>query len=115
MDFTLGEKHKALQASVRELATQKLAPVADQLDRKQEFAWGNFKLLADRGLLGLTIPPRYGGAGNDMLAVVVANEEIASACCSTADILDAHLGLCSEPIYFNGSEAQRQKFLPPLV
>ena len=57
MDFTLSEEHKMLQATVRDFANDKLAPVADELDRKQEFAWDNFKMMAGMGLLGLGIPP----------------------------------------------------------
>ena len=57
MDFTLSEEHKMLQKTIRDLATNKFAPVADELDRKQEFAMDNFKMMAEMGLLGLTISP----------------------------------------------------------
>lgn len=115
MNFTLTEEHKMLQATVRDFATNKLAPVADELDRKQEFAWDNFKMMAEMGLLGLTVPPEYGGSGGDELSIAIAMEEIARACASTADILDAHLCLCAAPIYRFGTEEQRQNFVPPLA
>jgi len=115
VDFTLSEEHKMLQTTVRDFANDKLAPVADELDRKQEFARDNFRMMAEMGLLGLGIPPEHGGSGGDELSIAIAMEEIARACASTADILDAHLCLCAAPIYRFGTEEQRQKFLPALV
>jgi alkylation response protein AidB-like acyl-CoA dehydrogenase len=115
MDFGLNEEHKMLQAMARDLANDKLAPVADQLDRNQEFAWDNFKMMSKLGLLGLGIPSKYGGSDGDELSRAIVMEEIARACASTADILDAHLCLCAEPIYRFGSEAQRSKYLPALT
>jgi alkylation response protein AidB-like acyl-CoA dehydrogenase len=115
VDFSLSEEHKMLQTAVRDFANEKLAPVADELDRKQEFAQDNFKMMADMGLLGLGIPPEYGGSGGDELSVAIAVEELSRACAATADILDAHLCLCAAPIYRFGTEEQKQKFLPALV
>jgi len=115
VDFSLSEEHKMLQTTVRDFANDKLAPVADELDRKQEFAKDNFKMMADMGLLGLGIPPEYGGSGGDELSVAIAVEELSRACAATADILDAHLCLCAAPIYRFGTEEQKQKFLPALV
>jgi len=115
VDFTLSEEHKMLQSTVRDFANEKLAPVADKLDRQQEFAWDNFKMMAEMGLLGLGIPPEHGGSGGDELSVAIAVEEISRACAATADILDAHLCLCAAPIHRFGSEEQKQRFLPALV
>ena len=114
MDFTLGEEHKMLQTMVKDFAKEKLELVADELDRKQEFAWDNFKMMADIGLLGIQIPPQYGGSGGDTMSYVVALEELAVACASTNDILGTHLGLCTLPIYNFGNEEQRKKYLPLL-
>ena len=115
MDFTLSEEQRMLQTAIRDFARDKLAPVADELDRRQEFAWDNFKMMAEMGVFGLSIPPEYGGGGGDEISIAIAVEEIARACASTADILDVHLCLCSAPIYRFGSEEQRQRFLPPLT
>jgi butyryl-CoA dehydrogenase len=115
MDFYLSEEHKMLQTTVRDLAVKKLAPVADELDRRQEFAWDNFKAMSELGLTGIGIPGEYGGSEGGELSVAVAIEEIAWACAATADILDTHLCLCTKPIYTFGNEEQRKKFLPPLV
>jgi len=115
MDFALSEEHKMLQATVRDFASEKLAPVADELDRRQEFARENFKMMADMGLLGLGISQEYGGSGGDELSVAIAVEELSRACAATADILDAHLCLCAAPLYRFGTEEQKRKFLPALV
>jgi acyl-CoA dehydrogenase len=115
MDFALSEEHKMLQTMVRDFSSEKLAPVADELDRKQEFARDNFKMLAELGILGLGIPSEYGGSGGDELSIALAVEEIARACASTSDILDAHLCLCAAPIYTLGTEEQKREFLPGLV
>ncbi len=115
MDFTLSEENIMLQTMVRDIATNKFAPIADELDQKEEFPWANFKTMAEVGLLGLTIPTRYSGSGSTALSLAIAMEEISCACASTGDILNAHLSLCTEPIYFYGNEEQRKRLIPPLA
>jgi len=115
MDFTLSEEHKMLQTTVRDFANNKLIPAADQLDREQEFAWNNFKMMAEMGLFGLSIPSEYGGSDGGELSIAIAVEEIARGCASTADILDVQLCLCAAPLYRYGNEEQRQRFVLPLV
>jgi butyryl-CoA dehydrogenase len=115
VDFSLSEEHKMLQATVKDFADEKLAPVADELDRKQEFARDNFKMMAEMGLLGLSIPEEYGGSGGDELSIALTIEELSRGCAATGGILDAHLCLCAAPIYRFGTEEQRRKFLPALV
>jgi len=115
MDFMLSEEQQMLQRTIRDFATNKLAPMADELDQKQEFAMDNFKMMAELGLTGMGVPEEYGGSGGDKVSLVIAMEEIARACASTCDILDAHLCLCTEPIYIYGNEEQRKKFVPPLA
>jgi len=115
MDFTLSEEQKMLQTAIRDFATNKLAPVADELEQAQEFPRNNFKMMAELGILGMTLPAQYGGNEANVLSLAIVIEEIAKACASTSDILDAHLCLCAEPIYFYGTEKQKRKFLPPLA
>jgi len=115
MDFTLSEGQKMLQTTMRDFANNKLAPIADELDRAQEFPRDNFKAMADLGLAGIVIPTEYGGAGRDTVSEVVAVEEIARACASTCDTLLGHLSLCTQPIYIYGNEEQRKRFLPSLT
>ena len=115
MDFELTEEQRILQTTVKTFAENELAPKADELDQKEEFPWENFKGLANLGLTGMILPPEYGGGGSDELTLNIAIEEIATACASTAHILDSHLLLCCSPILHFGTEAQRQMFLPPLA
>ncbi|MDD4860415.1 MAG: acyl-CoA dehydrogenase family protein, partial [Dehalococcoidales bacterium] len=115
MDFTLNEEQKMLQSMVRDFAEKKLAPVADKIEQAEEFPMGHFKALAEIGMTGYGIPAEYGGSGGDNVGFVVALEEIARACASTCDIVDAHLSLGTEPIYIYGTEEQRRKFVVPLA
>ena len=115
MDFELTEEQKIIQATVRDFARNELAPVADEFDQAEEFPRNNFKRMAELGLTGMILPPEYGGSGSSELSLAIAAEEIATACASTADILNSHLVIGSCPIYHYGTEAQKQKFLPPLA
>ncbi len=115
MNFTFSEEQKMLQTTIRDFATNKLAPVADELDQAQEFAIDNFKMMADLGLTGMTLPSQYGGNDADNVSLAITVAELAKACASTADILDGHLCLCAEQISRYGTEEQKQKFLPPLA
>ena len=115
MDFTLNEEQKMLQTTVRDFASKKLAPVADELDQAEEFPFENFRAMSEMGLTSMLIPGEYGGGGKDCVSTVIAMEEIARACASSCDIIDAHMILCTEPIYIYGTEEQRKKFVPPLV
>jgi len=115
MDFHLTEEEKMLQATARDFARKELEPVASRIDEAEEFAWENFKKMAELGFTGLAIPPEYGGSGGSMVALVAVMEELAKACASTCDILDAHVGLCARPICLYGTEEQKKEFLPPLA
>jgi butyryl-CoA dehydrogenase len=115
MDLELTEEQRILQHTVRDFARKELAPVADALDQAEEFPWQNFKRMAELGLTGMILPPEYGGSGSSELSLAVAAEEIATACASTADILNSHLVIGSCPIYQYGTEAQKKTFLPPLA
>ncbi len=115
MDLELTKEQKDIQMAARDFATKELVPVADELDQAEEFAWKNFKWMAKLGFTGMVIPTEYGGSGFDELSLAIAVEEIAKACASTADILDAHLVLCAALIYHWGNEEQKKRFLPSLV
>ncbi len=114
MDFHLTEAEQMLQATAREFAKNEIEPVADAVDKAEVFAMDNFKKLAEVGFTGLAIPAEYGGSGGDIMSLSIVMEELARACASTCDIVDAHLSLCARPIYLYGNEEQREKHLPPL-
>jgi len=115
MDLELTKEKKDIQMAARDFATNELVSIADELDQAEEFAWKNFKWMAKLGFTGMVLPTEYGGSGFDELSLAIAIEEIAKACASTADILDAHLVLCAGLINHWGNEEQRQRFLPPLA
>ncbi len=114
MDFSLTEEQKMLQTTVRDFAREKVEPIADQMEQAEEFPWGNFKLMGKLGLFGLLHPPEYGGGGSDHISFVIATEELARACASTADVMLAQ-NACMGRIYREGTEEQRMKYLPPLI
>jgi alkylation response protein AidB-like acyl-CoA dehydrogenase len=115
MDFELTEEQKIIQTTIRKFAQEELAPVAEELDIAEEFPWTIFKRMAELGLLGMIVPPEYGGSGSDELSLAIAIEEIAQACASTADIVDSAAIIGTVPIYHYGTEEQKQRFLPALA
>ncbi len=110
MDFILNEDQKMLRDMVQRLAVEKFAPIAAEVDEKEEFPAGNVKLLMENGLLGVNIPEEYGGAGAGTLALCLVEEEIAKVCCSTAVVLTTQ-ALASDPMLLAGSEEVKKKYL----
>ena len=108
------EQQNMLAATVREFASEKLAPFADQVDEKEEFPFDQFKGLAELGLTGMTLPEKYGGSGGEYRDFMVAIEEIGAACGSTSTVLITHVSLGSQTIYQGGNEEQRERWLPSL-
>jgi len=115
MDLELTEEQKIIQATIRKFAQEELGPVAEELDIAEEFPWTIFNRLRNLGLLGMILPPEYGGSDSDELSLAIAIEEIAQACASTADILDSAAIIGTVPIFHYGTEEQKQRFLPPLA
>ncbi len=111
----LNEEHLQVRETARRFADDVVAPAARDLDEREEFPTEIVKQMAELGFLGLPFPEAYGGAGLDTLAYVIAVEEIARACGSTAITLAAHVSLGCGPVYANGTEEQKQKFLVPMA
>jgi isovaleryl-CoA dehydrogenase len=114
LDFGLGEEIDALRDMVRRFARERIAPVAAEIDRSNEFPNGLWKELGDLGLLGITADPDFGGSGMGYLAQVVAIEEISRASASIGLSYGAHSNLCVNQINRWGTPEQKQRFLPPL-
>lgn len=110
--FTLTEEQKEIQKLVRKYAQEKIAPLAQQIDQEGRFPAENIQGLAEMGIMGLNIPEEYGGTGMDEMCKVLAIEEVAKCCASTAEILAVHL-LANDIILRRGTEAQKKEFLPP--
>ncbi len=115
MDFALREEHRLVQQTAREFATHKILPVAAQLDAEHRFPADIVRALGELGLMGVTVPEEYGGAGMDHVAYVLAMEEVARACASTAAIMSVNNSLVCDPILRYGTEEQKRRYLPVLA
>ncbi len=114
-DFGLGEELDEVRAQVRRFARERIAPRAEEIDRTNEFPRDLWPELGAAGLLGITVPERWGGANLGYLAHIVAMEEISRASASVALSYGAHSNLCVNQIHRNGNEDQKKRFLPKLV
>lgn len=113
--FNLSEDHQMVRDMVRKLATEEIAPRAAEYDRTREFPWDNIRKMAELGLMGVTVPEQYGGAGMDTLAYVLVIEELSKACASTGVITAVQNSLGCYPILAFGNEEQKQKYLPQIA
>jgi len=100
-----------IQSMVRDLARSEFAPKAMERDKTKEFPVDNLQKLGELGLMGMMVPPEYGGSGADTVSYVLALAEIAYACASTAVVMSVHNSIVCESIMRNGSEDQKQKYL----
>ncbi len=103
-----------LRESVRNFAQKEVAPLAYEIDRDERFPAESFRKLAQMGLLGLTAPVEYGGAGVGYTEMCIVTEEISAVCLSTAAAWGTHACLCIDNIRRNGNEDQLKKYLPGL-
>jgi alkylation response protein AidB-like acyl-CoA dehydrogenase len=115
VNFDLTEEHELLRRTVRDFAEQRVAPVAEELDREGRFPYELVGELAALGLMGMTIPEEYGGAGADTVSYAIAVEELTRIDSSVAITVAAHHSLGTMPIYLFGSEEQRREWLPDLA
>jgi alkylation response protein AidB-like acyl-CoA dehydrogenase len=115
MPFKLTEEQRMIQTMVRDLARTEFAPKAMERDRTKEFPADNLKKLGELGLLGMMVPPEYGGSGADTVSYVVALAEVAYACASTAVVMSVHNSIVCESIMRSGTEEQKKKYLPLLA
>jgi isovaleryl-CoA dehydrogenase len=114
-DFGLGEELDEVRAQVRRFARERIAPRAETIDRDNEFPRDLWPELGAAGLLGITVPERWGGANLGYLAHIIAMEEISRASGSVGLSYGAHSNLCMNQIVLNASDAQRDQYLPKLV
>jgi isovaleryl-CoA dehydrogenase len=114
-DFGLGEDADMLRDSVRRFSQEKIAPRAEEIDRKNEFPRDLWPKLGDLGLLGITVEEKFGGAGLGYLEHCVAMEEISRASGSIGLSYGAHSNLCVNQIRRNGSADQKKRYLPKLI
>jgi short-chain 2-methylacyl-CoA dehydrogenase len=115
LDFDLDQEHELVRSTVRDFAQQRVAPVAEELDREGRFPYELVAELADLGLMGMTIAEEYGGAGADTVSYAIAVEELTRIDSSVAITVAAHHSLGTLPIYYFGSEEQKREWLPDLA
>src|SRR6056300_872860 len=115
MTFDLGEDVNALRDMVHRWAQDRVKPIASEVDRTNEFPTELWREMGELGLLGITVDPEWGGAGMSYLAHVIATEEIARASASVSLSYGAHSNLCVNQIKLNGTDEQRQTYLPKLI
>ncbi len=115
MNFDLDQEHELVRSTVRDFAEQRIAPVAEELDRESRFPYDLVAELAELGLMGMTIPQEYGGAGTDTVSYALAVEELTRIDSSVAITVAAHHSLGTLPIYYYGTEEQKQQWLPELA
>jgi len=115
MDFGLGDTVDEVRAQARRFAREQIAPLADAIDRSNEFPRQLWPQLGALGLLGLTVPERWGGANLGYLAHIVAMEEISRASGAVGLSYGAHSNLCVNQLALHGTEAQCARYLPRLV
>lgn len=115
MQFDLGDEVNALRDMVHRWAQDRVRPMAQQIDQSNVFPAELWQEMGDLGLLGVTVPEEYGGAGMSYLAHTIAVEEVARASASVSLSYGAHSNLCVNQIKLNGSDEQRKKYLPRLV
>jgi isovaleryl-CoA dehydrogenase len=114
-DFGLGEDVDMLRDTVHRFAQQKIAPRADEIDRKNEFPRDLWPKLGELGLLGITVEEKWGGTGLGYLEHCVAMEEISRASGSVGLSYGAHSNLCVNQIRRNGTPDQKKRYLPKLM
>jgi butyryl-CoA dehydrogenase len=115
MSFKLTEEQLMIQSMVRDLARSEFAPQAMERDKTKEFPADNLKKLGELGLMGMMIPPEYGGSGADTVSYVLALAEVAYACASTAVVMSVHNSIVCESVLRYGTDDQKEKYLKQMA
>ena len=114
MDFKLSKEQEMLRKLFRDFAQNEVKPLAAMVDEEEMFPEETVKKMAKLGMMGIYFPKKYGGAGADVLSYAIAIEELSKVCATTGVILSGHTSLCVAPIYENGTEEQKMKYMPKL-
>ena len=115
MDFHLSKEHEMIRKMYREFAENEVKPLAEEIDETERFPMETVEKMAKLGFMGIYFPKKYGGAGGDVLSYAMCVEEMSKVCGTTGVIVSAHTSLCCAPIYENGTEEQKMKYLPDLL
>ncbi len=115
MDLSPSEEERGLAEAARRFVRKEIVPIAERMDREDYFPRDVFRRLGEQGFLGITIPEAYGGIGQSYVAQAVILEEIARASPALALSVGAHANLFADNLCRNGTDAQRERFLPSVV
>jgi short/branched chain acyl-CoA dehydrogenase len=115
VNFDFSPEHELIRQTVRSFAEEKVAPLAEELDREHRFPYELVEEMAELGLMGIPIPEEYGGGGGDTLSYAIAVEELTRIDSSVAITVAAHTSLGTMPIFLFGSEEQKREWLPDLA
>ncbi len=115
MEFGFSKELDLLREMYKKFAETEIKPLAEELDEEERFPVESIPKLARYGFMGIPFPKEYGGAGGNYLTYAMAIEELGKVCGTTAVVVSAHTSLCAGPIYYFGTEEQKQKYLVPLA
>ncbi|MBQ6666774.1 MAG: acyl-CoA dehydrogenase [Bacteroidales bacterium] len=115
MDFSNSKTEELFLQMIRSFAENEVKPLAAEVDEQERFPMETVQKMAKLGLMGIPVPKEYGGSGGNVQMYIRAVEEISRVCATTGVILSAHTSLCMAPILENGTEEQKQKYLPKLA
>jgi alkylation response protein AidB-like acyl-CoA dehydrogenase len=115
LNLDLDQEHELVRSTVRAFAQERVAPVAEELDRESRFPYDLVGELAELGLMGMTVPEEYGGGGADTVSYAIAIEELTRVDSSVAITVAAHHSLGTLPIFYFGSDEQKRQWLPELA
>jgi len=115
MDFALSSQHEEIRRTVRDFAEKRIAPAADEMERKGEFPTEIIREAASLGLLGVPYPEEIGGTGLDSLAYAITVEELSRVSGSVGIIVSAHTSLGCNPIWLAGTDEQKERYLRPMA
>ena len=114
MNYFFTEEQEAIRDLARKIAVEKMLPVRQELDEKEEFPWEIMKICGDAGLFGVAIPEEYGGVGGGILETCIAVEELSRVCLGIS-VSYAACGLGVSPILLYGSAEQKKKYIPDIA
>ena len=114
MNFSQTPQEQLFLEMIRSFAEKEVKPLAAEIDEQERFPIETVKKMGEIGLMGIPFPVEYGGAGGTNVMYSMAVEELSRVCATTGVVLSAHTSLCAAPIYENGTEEQKMRYLPKL-
>src|SRR5918992_1028747 len=114
-DFRPTADHDLIRQTIREFAEREINPIASEIDKRHRSPAESIPKMAELGLFGMNYPQELGGAGTDMVSYCIAMEEVSRACASHGVIMTVNNSLAAWPIYAFGNDAQKKKYLTPML